>query len=93
MPRKKRKGKGRKIGLGFIFLGVIILGLNIFLTLNEPGNDVGTLLGNSLGKPKFTENTNILIFASMASWIVPMILIFMGMIIAKRSTKKETDFI
>ena len=85
---KKIKKSNKGLGLKLIFVGVILLLVNIFLLFNEPKDDMGKLILSSL-KIGLTKNNNVLVFASMASWVVPLLFILTGIIIAKRSTKND----
>ncbi|MCK4635014.1 MAG: hypothetical protein KAT37_04020 [Candidatus Aenigmarchaeota archaeon] len=92
-PVVKVKRRGKKLGFLFILIGIILFASNIYLSIGESKFNVGGILLNVFGKPEFTQDTNILIFASTVSWIIPLIFIFVGIIIAKRSTKNnEKDF-
>ena len=79
----------KRFGKTLIFLGVILLASNAFLFFfNEPDTDVGKALISSI-KPEFGSNTTILILASTASWAIPLLLIFMGISIVKKSMKRR----
>ncbi len=92
-PVVKVKRRGRKLGVLFILIGIILLASNIYLSIGESKSNVGGILLNIFEKIEFTQDTDMFVFASTASWIVPLFFIFLGIIIAKKSTKNdEKDF-
>ncbi|MCD6477638.1 MAG: hypothetical protein J7K87_01415 [Candidatus Aenigmarchaeota archaeon] len=72
--------KMKNVGSGLILLGVILLFFNTFLSFTTQHTDIGNFIVSSVEKPGLTDNMNILIFASAASWIVPLFLVFLGII-------------
>ncbi len=78
----------RRAGKSLIFIGVLLIIANVFLLFNKPDMNVGTLVISSM-KSEISNNTTILLLAGMASWAIPLLLIFIGISIIKRSVREE----
>lgn len=94
MSKRKKKSdtkKHSKLGFGLIFTGLIMLVYNILLAFREPRTDMGKVLMNSIGKIEFTHDITVLIIASTASWLIPLLFIFLGITIVKKSTKRYDE--
>lgn len=78
----------RRAGKSLIFIGVILIIANVFLLFNKPEMNIGTLVVSSM-KSEISKNTTILLLAGVASWAIPLLLIFMGISIIKRSVREE----
>ncbi len=75
----------KRFGTALIFIGIALLATNSFLYFfNEPSTDMGKAMLSSIG-----GDTKILIFASIASWVIPLFLVLLGITIVKRSIKKN----
>ena len=78
----------RRAGKSLIFIGVILIIANVFLLFNKPEMNIGTLVISSM-KSEISNNTTILLLAGVASWAIPLLLIFIGISIIKRSVREE----
>ena len=87
MSKRKKKSntkKHNKLGFGLILTGSIMLVYNLLLVIREPRTDMGKVLVNSIGKIEFSHDITVLIIASTASWLIPLLFVFLGITIVKK---------
>jgi|GEM_PF-1764278 len=88
-PAAKIEKKGhKKLGLALILIGLALFSLNLFLSFKGSKTDIGKMIINSI-KMEFNQNITVLIIASTASWVIPLILMVFGIMIIKRSIKED----
>ncbi len=83
----------KKLGFGIFLIGFVLFLFEIFLNIKNPGDNIMRMITKPMVGSGIEDNKSILFLASMGSWAIPIIFMFVGAIIAKSSKEKnERDF-
>ena len=71
-----------------IFLGVLLLAINSYLYFGTMETNMGELVLRYMSY-NIKEDAGLLVFAGIGSWAVPIIMIMIGVSIAKKSMERD----